>query len=78
MANVPLLNATVKITAKDINGNNIAKQFNSVNYLNFDYEKATVNVVDTTGSFYFAINPISSFTYTIVANPGGSHAIVIS
>jgi hypothetical protein len=66
MANSPRLTATVKITVKDINGNNIAKQFNNVLYLNFDYNDGTVNVVDSTGSFYFTLLTITSLTYTVL------------
>lgn len=78
MANTPLINATVKITAKDINGNNVAKIFSAVRGLNFDYNDATVNVIDATGSFYFSLSALTSLTYTITANPGGQHAIVAS
>jgi hypothetical protein len=78
MANSPLLKATVKVTAKDINGNNVAKQFNDVKYVNFDYTDGSVNIVDVTGSFYFPLTPMTTLTYTIVANPGGSHAVVMS
>jgi hypothetical protein len=78
MANVPLINATVKITAKDINGNNVPKQFNSVSQFGVDYNEGMVKVVDTTGTFYFSAQALSSLTYTITPNPGGSHVIVTS
>jgi hypothetical protein len=78
MANVPRVNATVRVTAKDINGNNIAKQFNSVQYMNFDYQDGTVNVVDATGSFYFPLTPLTTFTYVIVTGLAGSHTVVMS
>ena len=78
MANTPLVNATVKVTAKDINGNNIAKQFNQVKSIIFDYNDATVNIIDVTGSFYFPLTPMTTLTYTIVANPGGQHTVVMS
>ena len=78
MPNTPLINATVKITAKDINGNNIAKQFNQVRGIIFDYSDATINIIDATGSFYFPVLPLTSFTYTIVAGVNGSHTIVTS
>jgi hypothetical protein len=65
MPNQRLITATVKITAKDINGNNVAKQFNTVYAINIDYNDATINIVDATGSFYFALTPVTSFTYTI-------------
>jgi hypothetical protein len=78
MANTPLVNATVKVTAKDINGNNITKQFNQVKSIIFDYNDATVNIIDVTGSFYFPLTPMTTLTYTIVANPGGQHTVVMS
>lgn len=78
MPNQPLINATVKITAKDINGGNIAKTFTRVYNINFDYNDGTVNIVDATGSYYFPLTPLTTFTYIIVANPGGSHSIVTS
>lgn len=78
MAVSPLVNVTVKVTAKDINGNNVAKQFNSVKYINFDYTDGTVNVMDATGSFYFPLGPMTTLTYTIVAGPNGQHALVMS
>ncbi len=78
MANAPLITATVKITVKDINGNSVAKQFNSVIGMTFDYNDGTVNIVDATGSFYFTIKTITSFTYAIAAGIGGSHVVVMS
>lgn len=81
MANKPLVTCTVKITAKDINGNNIAKQFNQVNFVNLDYTDATINIQDVTGSFYFAIGPLTTVTYTVTPASGGVlalHAIVMS
>ena len=78
MANAPIITATVKVTAKDINGNNVAKQYNQVKGIVFDYNDATVNIIDVTGSFYFPLTPLTTFTYTIVANPGGSHVVVMS
>jgi spore coat protein U-like protein len=78
MANVPLLNATVKITVKDINGNSVAKQFNQVTNLNFDYNDGTVNIVDATGSFNFTLKTETTLTYTIAVGVGGSHVVVMS
>lgn len=78
MANQPLITATVKITVADINGNSVAKQFNAVTYLNFDYNDGTINIVDQTGSFYFTLKTITSFTYTIVTGIAGTHTIVMS
>ena len=78
MANSPLVKATTRVTCKDINNNSIAKQFNSVKALNFDYNDGTVNVVDTTGSFYFPLTPATTLTYTITLGVGGQHTIVMS
>lgn len=78
MANQPVIVGTVKVTAKDVNGNNIAKQYNSVYSLTFDYNRGMVMVVDVTGSFYFPLTPMTTLTYTITPNPGGSHASVMS
>lgn len=78
MPNSPILLATVKITAKDINGNNVAKQFNSVRQLIFDYTDATVNIVDVTGSFYFSLSLITTLTYTITTGIAGSQVVVMA
>lgn len=81
MAQQPILAANVKITAKDINGNNIQKIFNNVLQINVDYNRAVINIVDTTGSFQFAMRPLTTFTYTIVPGDAlvmGSHSIVMS
>ena len=74
MANTPLITATARITARDINGNNTVKQFNMVKYINIDYTDATINIIDVTGSFYFPILPFVSLTYTIA---GTSHTLVM-
>jgi len=78
MANVPLITTLVRITVKDINGNSVAKQFNQVSSMSFDYNKGMVNIVDVTGSFYFTAITLSSLAYTIVPNPAGSHTVVMS
>ena len=79
MANQPVIIATVKVTADDINGNNVAKQFNSVTYLNFDYATGKVNVVDVTGSFYFSLLDITSLTYIVAGSvDGGAVTVVMS
>jgi len=78
MANVPAVLATVNITAKDINGNNIAKQFSSVYGLNFDYSKGTIEVIDITGTFYFSLTKLTTLTYTITTGLGGQHTVVTS
>ena len=71
----PAINATVSITAKDINGNNIAKQFNAVSSMTFDYNKGMVSIVDVTGKFYFSLLAITSLTYTVVT---GATTVVMS
>lgn len=79
MANTPIVNATVRVTAKDINGNNVAKQFNAVSALNLDYVKGQLNVVDVTGSFYFPLgSPLTTVTYTITTGLAGQHTVVMS
>lgn len=78
MPNTPLLNATVKITCKDINNNSVAKQFNAVRGINIDYNDGTINIIDVTGSFYFTLLTATTFTYTITTGIGGVQTIVIS
>ncbi len=80
MPTTPAINATVKITAKDINNNNIAKQFNNVGTLSFDFSKGVVNIVDGSqmGSQYFPLLAITTLTYTVVAGVGGSTTVVMS
>jgi len=78
MANVPLVNANVKITSKDINGNSIQKTFNNVSTMVFDYQLGRLNIVDTTGSFYFSLTAVLTLTYTVVSGYGGSTSIVIA
>lgn len=70
----PAINTAVTITVLDIKGNSVAKQFNAVSALNFDYNKGVVNVVDVTGSFYFTILTITTLTYTV----GGTTTVVMS
>jgi hypothetical protein len=78
MANAPLINATVNVTARDINGNNKPKQFNNVGSISFDYNKGMCNIVDLVlGSYYFPISPLSSLTYTIVSGVNGATTIVM-
>jgi hypothetical protein len=78
MANAPLLLATVNITVKDINGNSVAKQFNAVTSLHFDYNKGMVNIIDVTGQFYFTLTTITTLTYTVVSGVGGVTTVVMS
>ena len=78
MPNQPALNCIVRITARDINNNNVQKSFFQVRQLEFDYTDAIVNVIDVTGSFYFALTPTTTITYTIVAGIAGQHTVVLS
>ena len=79
MPNQPIISATVKVTADDINGNNSTKQFNFVGGLNFDFNKGMVNIVDATGSFYFSLVDMVSVTYTIAGGvEGGVVTVVMS
>lgn len=73
----PAINATVKITAKDINGNNIAKQFNSVTNLEFNYSKGIVKIYDVTGEFIFSLMLVTTLTYTVVAGVGAPTTTVV-
>lgn len=78
MSNVPLINASVTITAIDINGNSVIKQFNSVSAIHLDYSKGVINIVDATGSFFFGLTTLSALTYTIVTGVNGSTTVVIT
>lgn len=79
MANTPIVNARMTVTAKDINGNNVAKQFNAVHRLTLDYDKGVFNVLDATGSFFFPLgSPLTTVTYTIVTGLNGQHTVVMS
>jgi hypothetical protein len=78
MSTYPLLSATCKVTAKDINNNSVAKQFNAVKELKFDYASGRLNVLDATGSFYFQLTSITALTYTVVTGANGNHAVVVS
>lgn len=74
----PAINARVTITVADVNGNSVAKQFNNVRELKFDYNTGKVNIVDITGSFYFTILTITTLTYTITTGLGGTTTVVMS
>lgn len=78
MANQPALIARVTITAPDIKGNSVVKQFNAVTQLRFDYSTGKLNIVDATGSFYFGLTTITSLTYTVVSGLAGVTTVVIS
>lgn len=78
MPSTPAINATVKITSVDINGNSVAKQFNSVSALSFDYAKGMVKITDVTGEFYFSLTVVTTLTYTVVSGVAGTTTVVIS
>ncbi len=78
MPNMPLILCTVKVTARDLNNNNVAKQFNQVREIDFDYNDGTVRVFDATGTFYFPLTPMTTLTYTITTGLAGSHVVVMS
>ena len=78
MANAPLINVRVTVTARDLLNNNVAKQFNSVKAVNYDFNDGTVNVVDATGSFYFQLKPITTITVTVVTGVNGQYNFVMS
>lgn len=67
--------ARVTITAVSIGGDSVAKTFNAVTEIHFNYFENMINIVDATGSFYFGYVSISTVTYTIAA---GVTTIVIS
>lgn len=73
MANQPVLNARVTITT-----GGVAKQFNAVTAIHIDYSTGRINIVDATGSFYFGLTTITSFTYTITTGVNGVSSLVIS
>jgi len=77
MPATPAINCNVTITSKSLAGDSVAKTFNNVIALNFDYFKGTVNVVDAVqGSFFFGLTLVTVTTVTIVA--GISTTVVIS
>lgn len=74
----PSIVTSVNITARDINGNNKPKQFNSVGSLTFDYVKGMVSLVDLVqGQFYFPLIVITSLTYTVAAGAGAPVTTVV-
>ena len=78
MPTTPAINAIVSITVKDINGNSVAKKFNNVSRLTFDYSKGMVKIVDVTGQFYFTLTTITTLTYTVVSGIGGVTTVVMT
>lgn len=75
MSTSPAITGRVTITARDPNNNNVAKVFNAVAYLSFDYVKGMVSVLDVTGNFYFSLAAITTLTYTV---NGTVHTIIAS
>lgn len=72
----PAINTQVTITSRSLAGDNVAKVFNKVIGLNYDYFKGMVNVVDAEqGSFYFPLIPVTTIT-TVVS--GTSINVTIS
>ena len=78
MANMPVIQATCKVTCKDINNNSVAKQFNSVTDIDFDFATGRLNVVDATGSFYFPLKSVTTTTFTITNGIAGVTQVVIA
>lgn len=59
----------VQITAKDINGNNIAKTYNNVVQMNIDFANGKFQIVDEVqGAFNFPFVQIATLTDTIQSN----------
>ena len=74
----PAINTRVNITAADINGNRVPKQYNFVQTLTLDYYKGMVSINDSVqGLVYFPILSVTSMTVTIVGGVGGGTSIVM-
>ena len=74
----PAINTRVNITAADINGNRVPKQYNFVQTLTLDYYKGMVSINDSVqGLVYFPLNLVTSLTCTIVSGVGGGTSIVM-
>ena len=67
--------ATVRITAADINGNSIAKDYTAVRGIDYDFFGNRIRIEDATGVFYFGYSSVATVTQTIT---NGITAIVIS
>lgn len=62
----PAIDTRVSITSIGLSGDSVAKAFNTVLAMNFDYAKGMVNIVDSRqGSFYFPLIPVTTITITI-------------
>lgn len=73
MANQPAFLAKVTITT-----GGVAKVFNAVTQLNFDYSTGKIFILDVTGAFYFGLSTITAITYTITTGLSGVQTVVIS
>ncbi len=78
MPQTPAITGRVRITVLDINGNSVAKQFDAVSGLYFDYVKGMVSVIDVTGQFYFTLLTITTLTYTVVGGVAPITTVVMS
>jgi hypothetical protein len=67
--------ATVNITVLGINGQSVTQRFSGVTQIKYDFFENVINIVDTTGSFYFGYNTIATVTHVIT---GGVTTITIS
>ena len=73
---MPVVTATsVTITATSIGGSSVAKTFNAVSELTYDFVKGMVKIVDTTGTFYFSYTALTTITHVIA---GGSVTITLT
>ena len=76
MPSTPAIITTVTITSKSLDGISVAKTFNNVIGLSFDYFKGMINLIDSVqGQFYFPLIPVTIATSTIAGN---TTTIVIS
>ena len=67
MAYAPKVQCAVNVTTKDINGNSIAKQYNNVFAITFDYAKGMVTIQDDVqGYFTFSLFALANLIYTSV------------
>jgi len=68
MPNTPIILATVNITSRGLDGSNVLKTFEEVKAINFDFSKGMVNIVDSTGSFFFSLTAVVTLTYVVAGN----------
>jgi hypothetical protein len=65
MAQDPLINCQVTITAIDINGNSVLSVFTGVLELRFDYFYGKLFLKTPFGSPSFNLNKVAALTYTV-------------